>query len=71
MYIGDKLGCRWGIILGFVIILTGAALKASAFNVAHMIVARVVTGVGNGINTSIVPVSVFDTRVLVGLRHTN
>ncbi|KAI5849172.1 sugar transporter [Tricharina praecox] len=54
-YIGDRLGRKKAIWLGLAIMLVGTALQASAFGVAHMIVGRIVTGVGNGINTSTVP----------------
>jgi MFS family permease len=33
----------------------GAALQCSAFSLDHFIVGRVITGVGNGLNTSTVP----------------
>jgi MFS family permease len=34
---------------------TGALLQATAFHLPHFIVGRIVTGVGNGMNTSTVP----------------
>lgn len=37
------------------IVTIGAALQASAFTVGHLIVGRVITGVGTGIKTSTVP----------------
>lgn len=37
---------------GSVILAIGAALQASAFSIAHMIVGRIVAGIGNGMNTS-------------------
>ena len=49
--IGEPLGRRYSIILGLSIMLVGTALQASAFSVPHMLVGRVVTGIGNGINT--------------------
>lgn len=33
----------------------GATLQASAYSLPHLIVGRVVTGIGNGMNTSTVP----------------
>ncbi|KAI1174925.1 hexose carrier protein [Nemania sp. FL0916] len=54
--IGEKLGRRRTIIIGTVIMTIGAILQTSSFSVPHMIVARVVTGIGNGINTSTAPV---------------
>ncbi|KAF8250488.1 putative sugar transporter [Wilcoxina mikolae CBS 423.85] len=54
-YIGDKLGRKNAIWVGLAIMLIGTVLQATAFGVGHMIVGRIVTGIGNGINTSTVP----------------
>ncbi|OAK96880.1 putative Myo-inositol transporter 1 [Phaeosphaeriaceae sp. SRC1lsM3a] len=51
----EKTGRRlamW-IAMGFIII--GAALQTSAFSVPHIMVARFITGIGTGIETSTVP----------------
>ncbi|KAF2021196.1 sugar transporter STL1 [Aaosphaeria arxii CBS 175.79] len=56
MYIGDVLGRRKSIVIGGVLIIIGAALQSSAFSVAHMIVGRIVTGLGSGMNTTTVPI---------------
>ncbi|TGJ86216.1 hypothetical protein E0Z10_g2514 [Xylaria hypoxylon] len=52
----EKLGRRKTIIIGTVIMAIGAVLQTSSFSVPHMIVARIVTGIGNGINTATAPV---------------
>lgn len=39
-------------------VLVGAILQTSAYTVAHLIVGRVITGVGTGIKTSTVPMYV-------------
>ncbi|KAI1184091.1 hexose carrier protein [Nemania serpens] len=54
--IGEKLGRRKTVIIGTVIMTIGAILQTTSFSVPHMIVGRIVTGVGNGINTSTAPV---------------
>lgn len=36
-------------------VLVGATLQASAFSVAHLIIGRVITGLGTGIDSSTVP----------------
>ncbi|GMG30724.1 unnamed protein product [Ambrosiozyma monospora] len=55
MYTGDKLGRTKCMFLGCFIMIIGAILQCSSFSIAQMIVARVVTGIGNGMNTSTVP----------------
>ncbi|KAI0011592.1 general substrate transporter [Xylariaceae sp. FL0662B] len=54
--IGEKLGRRKTIITGTTIMTLGAILQTSSFSVPHMIVARILTGIGNGINTATAPV---------------
>ncbi|KAI0485311.1 general substrate transporter [Xylariaceae sp. FL0804] len=54
--VGERLGRRRTIVWGTAVMTVGAVLQTTAFSVPHMIVARVVTGMGNGINTSTAPV---------------
>ncbi|KAF9560584.1 general substrate transporter [Agrocybe pediades] len=53
---GEKLGRKKTFLIGVTIMSIGAILQTSSFTVAQMIVARLITGVGNGINTSTAPV---------------
>ncbi|OGM46514.1 sugar transporter [Aspergillus bombycis] len=53
---GEKVGRRMCILAGCVILSIGAALQATAYGIPHMIVGRIVAGVGNGLNTSTIPV---------------
>ncbi|KAH0385417.1 general substrate transporter, partial [Aureobasidium melanogenum] len=55
IWIGDWLGRRKTIFLGSAIMVVGATLQTSAFALAHLIVGRIITGIGNGMNTSTVP----------------
>ncbi|KAK8066730.1 hypothetical protein PG997_013477 [Apiospora hydei] len=55
IWIGNPLGRRRMIILGTAIMVIGAILQASATTLPHFIVGRVITGIGNGGNTSTVP----------------
>lgn len=55
LWVGDKLGRKHTIALGGVIMMVGAILQTTAYSYAHMLVGRVVTGVGNGLLTSTVP----------------
>lgn len=52
---GEWLGRRRVIIYGNIIVVIGATLQASAFEVSHLIVGRIVAGIGNGFNTATVP----------------
>ncbi|KAF4976986.1 hypothetical protein FZEAL_6424 [Fusarium zealandicum] len=53
---GEYLGRRKCIMIGCVVLSIGAALQASAFGIPQMIVGRIVAGLGNGMNTSTIPV---------------
>lgn len=53
---GDKLGRRRAILVGAGIMLIGATLQTTSFGLAQLIIGRIVTGVGNGMNTSTIPV---------------
>ena len=54
-FIGDRLGRRKMIWLAMGLIIVGATLQTSAFTLAHLIVGRVITGLGTGIDSSTVP----------------
>ncbi|KAH6874679.1 general substrate transporter [Thelonectria olida] len=54
-FVGEKLGRRRAIWLAMGWIIVGAALQASAFTRSHLIVGRIVTGLGTGLKTSTVP----------------
>ncbi|KAB8239023.1 sugar porter family MFS transporter [Aspergillus alliaceus] len=56
MALGDYFGRRLSIALGCFILTVGAVLQASSYHSAQMIVGRFVAGVGNGINTTSIPV---------------
>lgn len=55
-FIGDWLGRRKTILLAGYIALVGIILQTTPFQLAQLIVARVVTGVGVGMFTSTIPV---------------
>ncbi|KZT03480.1 general substrate transporter [Laetiporus sulphureus 93-53] len=55
LWLGDKLGRRKTIYLGSVIVIIGAILQATSFTFTQMVVARIVSGLGIGLNTSTVP----------------
>ncbi|KAI1375778.1 general substrate transporter [Hypoxylon crocopeplum] len=57
--VGDLLGRRKAMMIGGFIMILGATIQVTAFPnhapLAQFIIGRVVTGVGNGINTSTIP----------------
>lgn len=53
--IGDIFGRRRMIWLAMGFIIIGASLQTSAYSLAHLIVGRVITGLGTGIDSSTVP----------------
>ncbi|KAI0471789.1 sugar transporter family protein [Xylariaceae sp. FL0804] len=55
IWISNPLGRKRMIMLGTAIMVVGAALQCSATTLPHLIVGRIITGIGNGGNTSTVP----------------
>lgn len=55
IYFGDKYGRLKMIFSGCIIMIVGGALQAGSTDVAFLAVARVVSGLGNGLLTSTVP----------------
>ncbi|KAI5119895.1 hypothetical protein M0805_003699 [Coniferiporia weirii] len=55
LWLGDQIGRRRTIMLGGVIMIIGAILQTASVSYAMMVVARIITGIGNGLNTSTVP----------------
>ena len=43
------------IFLGSSIMIVGATLQCTSFHLAQLIIGRIITGIGNGVNTSTVP----------------
>lgn len=55
IFVGNPLGRRKTIFWGSVIMTVGALLQCCAYDLPQWIVGRIVTGWGNGMNTSTVP----------------
>ncbi|KAL8866042.1 MAG: hypothetical protein Q9198_009061 [Flavoplaca austrocitrina] len=53
---GDYFGRRRAILLGCTVLTIGAILQTAASGVPQMIIGRFIAGVGNGINTTTIPV---------------
>lgn len=54
-FLGERLGRRKTIWTAMVFVVIGAILQATAFHVPHLVIGRVVTGLGTGMKTSTVP----------------
>lgn len=50
LWVGDWLGRRKTIVLGGTIMIIGAILQAASVSYAMLVVARIITGFGNGLN---------------------
>ncbi|KAJ7074756.1 general substrate transporter [Mycena amicta] len=56
MVFGERLGRKNSFLIGVLIMSLGALMQTCAYTVVQMIVARLITGLGNGINTATAPV---------------
>jgi MFS family permease len=55
IFIGNPLGRRKTIFYGSIVMTIGAILQCTSYALPQFIVGRIVTGFGNGMNTSTVP----------------
>ncbi|KAK1763988.1 general substrate transporter [Phialemonium atrogriseum] len=55
---GNRLGRKRTIFWGCIIMVVGGAIQASCYGSAQMIAGRIISGIGNGMNTSTIPVYV-------------
>lgn len=55
-FVGETFGRRTMLMTGGAIMIVGAAILASSNTIAQLIVGRIVTGIGNGMNSSTAPV---------------
>lgn len=56
MFWAERWGRKPSVFYGTTIMAVGALLQTTAYSVPHMIVGRIIAGIGNGINTSIAPI---------------
>jgi len=55
LVIGDILGRRRSVALGCAFLTVGGILQATAYTLPHMIIGRVIGGLGIGVNTTTIP----------------
>ncbi|XHG02939.1 hypothetical protein AWENTII_006258 [Aspergillus wentii] len=60
-FFGNRLGRKNTIMLGCLIMVIGGSIQVSTYGAGQLIAGRVISGVGNGMNTSTVPVYVSET----------
>lgn len=58
---GGKLGRKKAILVGCSIAIIGAVIQAASYSVPQLIVARIITGIGNGMNSATIPTWVAET----------
>ncbi|KAF4465013.1 Sugar transporter [Fusarium albosuccineum] len=55
-FVGERLGRRTMLMPGASIMIIGAILLAASYNLAALLAGRIITGIGNGMNSSTAPV---------------
>ncbi|KAI0470576.1 general substrate transporter [Xylariaceae sp. FL0804] len=55
IWLGNVLGRKRTILMGTSIMIVGAAIQCSSYSLGQLIASRLLTGFGNGMNTSTVP----------------
>jgi MFS family permease len=53
VFIGNPLGRKKTIFMGSIVMVVGALLQCTSYSLPQLIVGRIVTGWGNGMNTSV------------------
>jgi MFS family permease len=71
IYFGDKLGRRWSVAMSCMWVIVGGLLQATAFNIPHMIVGRVIAGLGIGQSTAVVRIAIQSPLGCCGSRFAN
>ncbi|EXJ72882.1 uncharacterized protein A1O5_04030 [Cladophialophora psammophila CBS 110553] len=59
--VGFKVGRRYVIFGGCMVMIVGAAIQTSTHGAGQFIAGRIICGIGNGLNTSTIPVYVSET----------
>lgn len=68
-FVGDRLGRRKTMMVGVVLMMVGAVIQGTAYTLAHMLVGRIVCGMGMGFINSTGPVlqAEFSPKTVRGL----
>lgn len=57
-FAGEMLGRRKIMWLAMAFVFVGTTLQITSFHIAHLVIGRVITGVGTGLKTATVPMCV-------------
>jgi predicted MFS family arabinose efflux permease len=57
--VGERLGRRYVIWMAMVWVTVGTTLQISAYSVPHLVIGRIVTGIGTGLKSSTIPMYVY------------
>ncbi|KAK0251647.1 hypothetical protein B0A54_12143 [Friedmanniomyces endolithicus] len=68
IFTGDPLGRQRSVMLGCVCLTLGGILQATSFSLAHMIIGRILSGLGIGFNTTTIPIWQSETCLRPSLR---
>jgi MFS family permease len=55
-FVGEHFGRRTMLMVGGFIMIIGSILLSSSYTIAQLLVGRIITGIGNGMNSSTAPV---------------
>jgi MFS family permease len=55
-FVGERFGRRTMLMMGGSIMVIGTAILASSYTIPQLLAGRIITGVGNGMNSSTAPV---------------
>jgi MFS family permease len=55
-FVAERFGRRTMLMTGGTIMIIGTIILSSSYNIAQLIAGRVITGIGNGMNSSTAPV---------------
>lgn len=56
MFVGDILGRRKAILVGCTILIIGAVIQTASYSIGQLIAGRIIAGLGNGLNTTAIPI---------------
>lgn len=56
MFVGNMLERRRTILVGCSVLIVGAIIQTTAYHTAQIIMGSIIAGIGNGLNTTAIPI---------------